>query len=129
METINFFLELLRPYFFIVLIPFCALGVVYIIGRYLGLVKDYRIKNGIAILVIFGAMFFYDFNMEGLKLEWNNIAIWLAHSLISIIFYALVCFRLFDRIDFLLDKKLGEDKSFYEETKKPSPKKRRPKKS
>ncbi len=86
-----------------------SLGNVYLMGRMLNVVKTNTQKNTIAILtmIISYAIYFYNF---GVSLSLFQ-KIWTAfiYCSISIILYVLIGFKLYDRVDHLLDK-VAEDK-------------------
>jgi len=95
-------------------IPFLAfivsLGMVYLFGRMLMIVTSIRAKNVLAFLSMLGTYGFYfiKFAPEG-KLEGK---IWLSiiYTAISVILYTLIGFKLYNRVDSLLDK-IAEDKT------------------
>jgi len=89
-------------------IPFLAfiisLGVVYLFGRMLDIVKKDRHRNGLAILSMLGtyAFYFKRINSDGdlVHKAWFTII----YTAISIILYVLIGFKLYDRFGGLLDK-------------------------
>ncbi len=93
-----------------------TLSVVYIPGRLLSLTSSSRVKSMLALISIttFSPLFYL-----------NVIPMKIQHLLlvtgIGIIFYTLVGMRLFDRIDYLLSKKVGP--SSYKEPKPKKPRK------
>lgn len=98
----------------VILIPFTALGIVYILGRLLELVNSDRSKNIIAyISIIILALVTGDFANGFLNFDYLFEAFIISN--LSAIFYVTVCWRFFNRIDALLDKKVGQDK--YDEQK------------
>jgi len=98
--------ELLRIFFI-----FCiSLSMVYVFGRMLGIVTNFSRKNMIAIISnismnTYFSIFFLKFD----KLESLLWDIVLYSSFVTII-YVLVGFKLYDRVDNLLDKKIADDK-------------------
>jgi len=102
------------------LIPFSALGVVYAFGRMLDIARTDRSRNIIAIIVIV-IMTFLTGNFDGSiqnMLSFNYIIGSFEYVSISIIIYVLLCWKLYSRIDSLLDKKVGEDKKEEDERKR-----------
>jgi hypothetical protein len=94
-------------------IPFIAfiisLGMVYLFGRMLEILKNYRSKNAFAVIVMLAVYAFYFLKYNpAFSLEQK---IWYAiiYTAISVILYVLVGFKLYDRVDALLDKKIGAD--------------------
>lgn len=88
-----------------------TMAVVYLFGKMLGIVRTPRIKNFIAFISDLLFSFFYDFCING---KWTCVdykRIWSLVLIIGfvILIYVLVGFRLFTRVDSLLDKKIGED--------------------
>ncbi len=94
-----------------------TLSIVYIPGRLLSLTSSSRVKSMLALISIttFSTLFILD--VIPMKLQHILLVTGL-----GIIFYTLVGMRLFDRIDYLLSKKVGP--SSYKE-----PKPRKPRKS
>ena len=93
----------------VVVIPFTALGVVYIVGKLLEIVNTDKAKNRLAFICIAmlsvatgnheGDWFVsYDFFFEAFIV-----------TCLSTIFYVTVCWRFFSRMDSLLDTKMGKD--------------------
>jgi len=89
-----------------------SLAIVYLIGRMLELIKSARSKNLIAFFAILTINTFYSYNF----LSFNSISllIWdiALYSSYCILLYDLLGFKLYDRLDDLLDKKIGKDKPF-----------------
>ena len=94
-----------------ILIPFMTLGIVYIFGRLLEITKTDRSRNILATIVLvilsfttgnfgnhFAGMFTFSYIFESL-----------VYIAISSIIYVNFCWNLFDRIDNLLDRKVGKD--------------------
>ncbi len=98
-------------------ISFTTLGLVYIAGRMLELLKTDRSKNILAIISIYSLQFFYElFELQTNKtpeivLKTLNEKGWdiFLYGTISIVIYVTVAWRLYSRIDHFLDKKIGED--------------------
>jgi hypothetical protein len=109
-----------------VYIPFLAflvsLAGVYSAGRMLELVHTNRSKNIVAFFIL---TIFYIYYFTQIKSDVNlQQAIWftIVYSSISILFYVILGFKLYDRMDALLDKVMPDP----EEPKKPSAKKKGP---
>jgi hypothetical protein len=86
-----------------------ALAVVYLVGRMLGLIKSYQLKNAIAFITVVACN--VAFLMLGPVLPLRDFLIdVVANSALSIIIYVLIGFNLYDRADAFLDKTVGEDK-------------------
>jgi hypothetical protein len=88
-----------------------TLAVVYIFGRMLGILKTYRTKNTLALVTNFLMSYFYvnmmyDFEGDTYWMVWNVFY----KGCLGILLYVLVGFKLFDRMDHLLDKKIADDK-------------------
>ena len=89
-------------------IPFLAfivsLAMVYLFGRMLGLVKKDTAKNTVAFVSMLAAYAFYFIciNTEGTV----EHKVWYAiiYTAISILLYVLIGFKLYNRVDALLDK-------------------------
>ena len=83
---------------------------VYIWGRMLEVLKTNRSRNLLALLttILFSTCYLYSMNTD------NRIFYFLWEFLnwfsMAIIIYVLLGFRLYSRIDSLLDKKVGKDK-------------------
>lgn len=93
-----------------VLIFIPTLAVVYIFGRMLGFLKSYRTKNTLALIINFITAYMY----VNLVYEFDGDWQWMAWNVfykgcIGILWYVLIGFHLFDRIDNLLDHKLYKD--------------------
>jgi uncharacterized metal-binding protein len=95
-------------------IPFIAflisLANVYLFGRMLNITKNNTSKNIVATITLIGTYIFYFFfyNKEGSQVQkiWHLI-IYIA---ISILFYVLIGFKLYDRVENLLDKVSSDEK-------------------
>ena len=86
-----------------------GLSIVYVFGRMLSLVHSPRIKNFIALIIIISCYIFY---FHWIKMDFSIFEkIWysLVYSSLSILFYVLLGFKLYDRIDHLLDNKIAPD--------------------
>jgi hypothetical protein len=86
-----------------------GLSSVYVFGRMLSFVHSPRIKNCIALIIIIGCYMFY---FHWIKVDFSLFEkIWysLVYSSLSILFYVLLGFKLYDRIDHLLDSKIALD--------------------
>ena len=109
--------------FNLIMISFSALGVVYLFSRMLFLTMNPVVKNIIAILsiMLFSFLFLVNNNPYyveegfGSLFELNNqdkvclLINWIFHFFMSVVVYVLVGFRLYGRVDWLLDKKIGKD--------------------
>jgi len=86
-----------------------TMAFVYIVGRMLNICKKDLGKNIIATIVNFGITYFY----VSLYINYDSTKelIWLIinKGSIGIILYVLIGFKLFGRIDNLLDKKIAND--------------------
>lgn len=89
-----------------------SLGVVYIFGRQLELVNSNRGKNLISILVAFPLAYWsiLIYDLELLVHPWEVYWRTLVYGAGSSILFVLLGWRLFDRVDYLLDKKVAPDK-------------------
>lgn len=102
-----------------------SLGVVYILGRMLEILKQYRTKNFIALVCMVGSSYFlswtYDVpTMSGVE-AYARAVMYVA---VAAIFYVLIGFDLYDRFNSWSDRKIAPA------PKKPEPKprtKRKPK--
>lgn len=97
-----------------VLIFLPTLGAVYLLGRMLGIARTPRMKNSIAFLAMTILTIWRDYLINGkftFTVDSLLIRLWEVVVIIGcvIILYVLVGFRLFSRIDKLMDKKVGED--------------------
>lgn len=98
-----------------------ALGIVYVLGRMLMFNISDRTKNLIAIICMFTFSFiitevYFSEGKEILEKIWESTA----YALIGCVVYVLVMWRLYWRIDNLLDKKVGKDKEItFTKTTKP----------
>lgn len=95
-----------------VIIFLCMLGVVYIFGRMLALVNSNRGRNLVAIITSFPVSYWtvimYDLNSLQHPLEmWWRVFV---YALGGCILFVLVGWKLFDRVDNLLDKQIANDK-------------------
>lgn len=94
-----------------VVIFIISLGTVYILGRQLELVNSNRGRNLISILVAFPLSYWsiliYDMNI--LVHPWEIYWRTLAYGSGSSILFVLLGWRLFERVDHLLDKKVAPD--------------------
>ena len=108
------FAEFMIP---IAIISFMTLGIVWTAGRLLGLVKTDHSKNILAAFTIPILSFLYQkaFISVNFEVAWGVLEL----TTFSVIFYVAFCWKLYYRIDSLLDKKIGED------TYKPTKKKRK----
>ena len=106
----------LIPFFLAILsIAGMSLGLVYIFGRMLGIVENYRIKNVIALLGIIGFTYLY---LTTFGFNKNFLYNYFLHSLTSILIYTLFGMRLFAHMDTFLDKRIGKDKEIFKRRRK-----------
>jgi len=95
-------------------IPFIAfiisLGMVYLFGRMLEIFKNYKSKNVFAVVVMIAVYAFYFFKYNPTLAFEQKIWYAIIYTAISVILYVLFGFKLYDRVDALLDKKVGMDK-------------------
>ena len=87
------------------------MGVVYIFGRMLDILRSDRARNGIAILTAFPTSWWlahiYDLNKtNSIEEFWWRVVI---HALVACVLFVLVGWRLFDRVDNFFDKRFAED--------------------
>jgi len=97
--------EILR----VVTISSISLSMVYLFGRMLELIHGFRVKNllaffSIVVLNIFYSWYFYE-TQTPIELFWE-VSVF---SSFCILVYVLVGFKLYDRVDHLLDKKIADD--------------------
>lgn len=97
-----------------ILAAFIGLGMTYVLGRMLNILKKDVPKNIFALAWIIIASFVLSFMRYGgipdLTLDmfyfiWDQFLT----VIFSVIFYVTVCFRFYDRIDHFLDKKVADD--------------------
>lgn len=105
-EFLQVFFELLTKGFYVFL-P--MLASVYIMGRMLGFINSNRGRNFVALIIMFPSSWL----VANLFYEYYTIITMLGDIVffgsVSILLYVLVGFKLFPRIDNLLDKKIGSD--------------------
>lgn len=98
----------------IIIISFCALGCVYIAGRYLNKLKSDRSKNNFGLICMFITtiivVFYINFKHSISLINKNfdtlldfGILIVLNY-LLSVIFYCIVCWKFYDRMSNFIDK-------------------------
>jgi len=87
-----------------------AMASVYLFGRMLNLVKAPGAKNGLAVITMVIAYGLY-FSCLASSTETLAAMVWrgMLYLSISIVLYTLIGFRLYDRVDAFLDKKIGPD--------------------
>lgn len=92
---------------------FVTLGIVYVLGRMLEILKTDKPRNIIAVLFIYGMHYLHTYLPFNLKEYSSQVErgweVFIRGS-ISIVIYVTLCWRLYSRIDSFLDKKIGEDK-------------------
>lgn len=90
-----------------------AQGVVYIFGRMLEIINSNRGRNALALIVIFPlsywSIFIYD--SEILVHPWEIYWRTLVYASGASILFVLLGWRLYDRVDNLLDKKIAPDEN------------------
>lgn len=103
---VEFLFKFLKAGFYIY-IP--AQAFVYLSGRMLGAFNSHLTRNLIAFASIVGMSFFYIYmnfqNIPTIEIIYECIQ----YSSIGILYYTLLGFHLYDRIDHLLDKKIAPD--------------------
>lgn len=88
-----------------------ALGIVYIVGRMLEIVNSDRGRNAVALLVIFPLsywsviMYDLDIIVHPLEVYWRT----LVYGSSACVLFVLIGWKLFSRIDNLLDNKIAPD--------------------
>ena len=92
------------------LVFICSLANVYLFGRMLNIIKKDVHKNFVAVITIISCyiFYFYYFSPEISLIQ----KFWTAflYGSISIILYVLIGFKLYDRVDHLLDKVSSDKK-------------------
>lgn len=94
------------------LISFLSLGIVYIFGRMLGILRANTPKNALALIVMVGlsywSTFIYDRQIAGETVEvyWRVMM----YVCTAAVLYTLVGFNLYDRFNGWADSKFGEPK-------------------
>jgi len=107
-----------------VLIAMASLGIVYILGRMLGILKTYTTKNAVALMAMIGLSYWsiliYDCGVKDNPTEmfWK-ITLYVT---VAAIFYVLVGFDLYDRFNTWSDTKFGHPKKHTGNVKKKGPK-------
>ena len=91
-------------------IPFMSLGLVYTLGRLLDILETDQSKNVLAFFsmaaISYATGVHVTEDMELFYIIWD-ISL---YTLLSVIIYINVCWKLYDRMDAFFDKKIGEDK-------------------
>jgi hypothetical protein len=95
-----------------------TLAVVYIVGRFFELTSSYRVKNFIAMVFLFGISAFQTYTLDGMTDIVAYIWTTFLYGCYATILYVIIGFRLFDRVDAFLDRKIGKDKGFKKPVKK-----------
>jgi len=89
-------------------LPFLAfmvsMGVVYLFGRMLNVVKSDRGKNFIAFLSLVAVHCYYFYFIDPSKDVPGKVWMLVIYTSLSILFYVLIGFRMYDRIEQMLDK-------------------------
>lgn len=89
-----------------------SLAMVYIVGRMFELTKSFRVKNFVALVCLYGFSALSTYMMIGFVALAPFLWEVFLYGSYALVLYVLIGFRLFDRIDNLLDKKIGEDQGF-----------------
>ena len=115
MDIIKSFLDdknVLDYLYRILITAFGSLGLVYISGRLLELLKTYRSKNTFAVICLYSISIGIYFYSKKPNHNFNYRDAWeiFICGTFAAIFYVTVCWRLFDRIDSFLDRKGLKDK-------------------
>ena len=92
------------------LVMLVSLAFVYISGRMLNITKKQTSRNLIALIVICLCYIFYFYYMVDTVSIVNKVWSALTYGALSIIFYVTIGFKLFDRVDTLLDKLVEDPK-------------------
>lgn len=100
-----------------------VLAFVYIVGRMLGIVKSYQIKNIIALLLVVPLSYLYVEIFQTELLSFEKYWYISLYTSVACILFVLLGWKLFDRVDTFLDTKFAPDK----ETPKPKERKKRKK--
>jgi len=104
------------------IIPFMSLGLVYTLGKLLPILKTDNSKNILAFFSMIGIAYItgkpFTQNFELFYVIWD-VAV---YTLLSVIIYINVCWKLYSRFDSFFDKKIGIDK--FKPTKKKKIKKK-----
>lgn len=102
----------------ILLIVFASLGVVYMSGRLLFTKLQDKGKNNIAFfsLIFFAFLVNFVYSYPSLAVEGVSKLIWikylsdsLLYTTVSAVFYVVLGWRFYSRVDSYLDKKFGKD--------------------
>lgn len=107
----------IQVFFYLFMVSLCALGVVYIISRMLFVELNPKQKNIIAIIsmaaVSFGLLTYLDPEIFDHVLDKTEIIRfilrWVFYFLGSSVVYVLFMFRMYSRVDHLLDKEISGD--------------------
>jgi len=103
------------------IIPFMSLGLVYTLGKLIPLFKTDNSKNVFALISMIGISYttsiLFIQDLELFYRVWD-VAV---HTLLSVIIYINVCWKLYSRMDSFFDRKIGVDK--FKPTKKKKKKK------
>lgn len=109
-EIVKEILLWLEPYAFIFVVAICAYTTVLMLGRGMKFVESPRVKNIIATIYIVVGLFFYFKYYKGHPYDIKLFLGVIMFSCFSLLFYMLVLWRLFDRMDSFFDKLIGKDK-------------------
>lgn len=98
-----------------IIMAFGSLGIVYFLGRMLNILKGDTSRNIVASIVMLAIGLFLSFTKYGMDYNFKKNVVWFIwdnflYFSIACIIYVTVCFKLYSRIDSLLDKKIGKDK-------------------
>lgn len=86
------------------LVMLISLAFVYVTGRMLNITKKATSKNIVALFTICACYSFYFYCIVQNVSVFNKIWSGLTYGALSIIFYVTIGFKLFDRVDVILDK-------------------------
>ena len=90
-----------------------ALGIVYVLGRMLGLAENYRTKNAVALIAVIALSYWsvhiYDMGLisHSHEIYWRT----LSYISLATIFYVLAGFDLYDRFNTWCDNRFGKPKN------------------
>lgn len=94
----------------LLVIPFMSLGIVYTFGRLMPVLKTDTPKNVLAFLSMVGISYItgrqFTLGLDLFYIVWDI----LVYTLLSVIIYVNVCWKLYSRFDSYCDRKFGENK-------------------
>lgn len=83
-----------------------SLANVYLWGRMLGFLKTYRQKNFVGVLTMVPLTHIV---IKYFSTPWDYLVSFIVFMSFSILLYVWIGFKAYERVDKLLDKKVGED--------------------